>query len=474
MATLADLVVNLNADTRKFDKGIDKAKGGLKSFEAVASGVGIAVKASFVAVTGGIVALGGAVYGLTGRIGSLASIADRAAQTGLSGAFLQRLEYAADQSGVSVETLETGMKKLLMQMGKNGETISLSDKLTQISAEMQGANSAAERASIGVKHFGKAGVEMTGLFAGGVSDLNKLLTEAQRLGIGVDDESLARAAKADDAIQRMKFSFGALVDQVAIGMAPAFESAADKATELLVPITEMITKFNQMENRWTWLKDIMVAAFGLGLEKIKANWKTMLRDLADQSIAFGKDLPGYLVGMGRGDIKQGRRNADGTVETVNPVQDAQTRFDTLLAQFKNQPGAQPAPEQLAKPKEQPDLMTALAPIGDKLGGMFATVQAEAKGLFDGGMNQASSWLDMFSKWLGPDAEQAPKQKDPQLASVAAKGSAEAMRTINFSNLRGKDPVLNATQQQTVAIKQGNNQIVQAIKDNALGMLGGWG
>ena len=485
MATLADLVVNLNADTRKFDKGIDKAKGGLKSFEAVAKGVGVAVKASFVAVTGGIVAVGGAVLGLTGRFSTLASVADRAAQTGLSGAFLQRLEYAADQSGVAVETLQMGLKKLLMEMGKAGETTSLSDKLKQIHEEIQAADTAAQKAGISVKYFGKAGVEMTGLFANNMSDLNKLLAEAQRLGIGVDDEALARAGRADDAIQRMKFSFGALLDNLAIGIAPSIEAIADGITEWVPPLNQFLAKLNQMKEPLTFLGELMSAAFDMAFESIGTKYDAMIakfkKGLVDVGMAL-LDPVGAATDIG---VNAGAAMVGGE-QPKAPQQTAEQRFDELLKKLGQLPGVQPAPEQLPQAPKA-DLIAALSPIGSMIEAQVQSGEIAAKGLIDRANMQAASWQKTFENWFtaGPKSNQKtisldmPKNEqkaktDDRLASVAAKGSAEAMRTINFSNLRGKDPVLNATQQQTVAIKQGNNQIVQAIKDNALGMLGGWG
>lgn len=486
MATLADLVVNLNADTRKFDKGIDKAKGGLKSFEAVAKGVGVAVKASFVAVTGGIVAVGGAVLGLTGRFSTLASVADRAAQTGLSGAFLQRLEYAADQSGVAVETLQMGLKKLLMEMGKAGETTSLSDKLKQIHEEIQAADTAAQKAGISVKYFGKAGVEMTGLFANNMSDLNKLLAEAQQLGIGVDDEALARAGRADDAIQRMKFSFGALLDNLAIGIAPSIEAIADGITEWVAPLNQFLAKLNQMKEPLTFLGDLMVAAFDVAFESIESKYDAMVERFKNELIDVGLILVDPVGAANDLGARAGAAMAGGNEQPAAPKQTAEQRLDELLKKFGQLPGMQPAQEQLPQgPKA--DLIAALSPIGNMIESQIQSGEIAAKGLIERANMQATSWQKTFENWFasGPKSNQKtisldiPKDEqkaktDDRLASVAAKGSAEAMRTINFSNLRGKDPVLNATQQQTVAIKQGNNQIVQAIKDNALGMLGGWG
>jgi len=473
MPSLGDLVVNLSANTSKFDKGISRSKQGMIDFGSVTEKVAAGIKASLIAATGGAIAAAGAIYGLTGRIGELASLGDRAAQTGLSGAFLQRLEFAADQSGVSIETLQAGMKRLMIEMGKSGETMPLDQKLAAIANQMANAKSQAEKVKIATDNFGKAGVEMTGLFAGGMSDLNHLLAEAQRLGIGIDDKALARAAAADDAIQKMKFTFSAMVDQLAVTMAPAFEMAANKATELLVPINEMLTKFNQMEGRWTWLKDVMVAAFELGLETIKSNWRGTLEYMSDTAVEFGQDLPNKLVGMGKGKIGGGKWNQQtGEVTITNPVESAQKRFDDLMAKLNQQPGAQPAPEQIPK---KPDVKSAFSGLWESMQKPLADIQAEGKQLIDTKLAQVAPLGGMLKTWFDGMANQEPKKQESfQSLSAAKAGSSEALSTVMYSAFRQRNnPQVQAVDKQTKQQAKHHAELMAAIKDGGLAMMGGW-
>ena len=473
MPSLGDLVVNLSANTSKFDKGISRSKQGMMDFGAVTSKVATGIKASLVVATGGAIAAAGAIFGLTSRIGDLAALGDRAAQTGLSGAFLQRLEFAADQSGVSIETLQAGMKRLLMEMGKSGDTMPLDQKLASIGNKMANAKSQAEKVRIATEAFGKAGVEMTGLFAGGMSDLNRLLAEAQRLGIGIDDKALAKAAAADDAIQKMKFAFSALVDQVAVTMAPAFETAASKATELLVPINEMLTKFNQMEDRWTLLKDIMVASFTLGFELVQQKWSDTLKYMGDTAIEFGQDLPKKLVGKGKGNIGGGKWNKEtGQVTITTPVESAQKRFDDLIAKLNAQSGAQPAPEQIPK---KPDVKSAFSGLWESMQKPLADIQSEGKQLIDTKLAQVAPMGGMLKGWFDGMVNQKPKKQESyQSLSAAKAGSSEALSTILYSSFRqGKNPQVQATQHQTKQQAKQHAELMNVLKDGGLAMMGGW-
>lgn len=471
MKPLADLVVNLSADTRKFDRGINRASGGLKSFESIAKTVGLSVKQAFIVATGGIVAVAGSIYGLSGKLGSLASIADRAAQTGLSGAFLQRLEYAADQSGVSVETLQTGMKKLLMQMGANGEKISLIDKLAVISDEMKQATTAAERAAIGVKYFGKSGVEMTGLLSGGVGDLNALLQEAQRLGIGVDEKGLARAAAADDAIQRMKASVSALVDQVAVGMAPAFESAANKATEMIVPITQLFAKFNAMEKKWTWLKDVFVASFDVAFETLKQNWKTLLDEMLAETKRFvinsAKELTNILPAAGGAMFAGGLAGNEPAAKSRLP--EATKRLNDLMAQLNAVPDqAKVLPEE--RPRQQNQIGIQFDKLVDgfvnKFTPLIMDVKNAAAGIAGEKFGKLQQWGDGIANWLTATKDQAPeKTRETMFAGALQKGSVEAYSLLISASARNANPQLKATQQVAQAQKKTNEHLA-AMRANA--------
>jgi len=347
MAGLGDLVVNLSANTQKFDKNISKSQGGLKSFGTAALAALNPVTAAITGMVAGAVGLGAAVWGLSGRIGDLAGVADKAAQTGLSGAFLQQLEFAADQSGVSAETLTGGIKKLTVMIGKAGDgskeaaeslkDIGLSAKdLQKLSPEQQFEKvaagigkipTAAGRAAAAVKIFGKSGIEMTTLFAGGLDDITKLMQDAKDIGIGLDDEQLRRVADADDALQKMYAAFGAMIDQVAVGLAPAFEAVATEVTGLIGPVTKLFDTFNNLDNRWTLASDTLVAAFDVAMETIKLHWGDMVNEMIDVVTDVNwAQLLNPFAGININDLRPDAKPEN--------LQAAQAKLDGLLGQFK--------------------------------------------------------------------------------------------------------------------------------------------
>lgn len=487
MSGLGGTVVNLGMNTDKFKKGIGSAQSGLKSFASGATALLNPITIGLAAMTAGAVAAGGALWGITNRISGLAGIADKAVQTGLSGEFLQRLGYAADQSGVSIETLTGGVKKLTIAIGngdaKPFEEIGLSLKdLQALSPDQQFMKvaeaigkipTAAGRAAAAVKIFGKSGIDMTGLFAGGLDDINKLLTEAKAIGIGVSEEDLKRAAIADDAFQRMKASFGALIDKVSVVFAPALTDIADKITGMIAPVNLLMDKFNAMPDKFKFLGEVIVAAFDLGFAHIKANWLVMLDDMLKDTIKFANTNSEWLHSPIQAAAKMaGRKLGEIPVDPNAGVKAAQEKMAGLMARL-NAPLPGPAGagnggmpgrgamlggagardrsnDAFVGPQRSPEQQ-----FGQWLKGMLP----KAKDLAERGKMLGGGMVGLF-KGIGTGTA---NQSAPQFAGAMQKGSAEAYSTI-LASMRGgkKDPVVTATEKQT-------KDLLKGLKPSALQM-----
>lgn len=491
MSGLGDLVVNLSANTQKFDKNISKSQGGLKSFASSAMSLLNPVTATLATMTAGAVGLGAAVWGLQGRIGTLAAVADKAAQTGLSGAFLQQLEFAADQSGVSAETLTGGIKKLTVMIGKAGDgskeassalqsvglnlkelqQLSPEQQFEQVAAAIGRIPTAAGRASAAVKIFGKSGIEMTGLFAGGLDDITKLMQDARDIGIGLDEKQLAAIAEADDSLQKMYASISAMVDQVAVGLAPAFEAVSESITGMIGPTTKLFDTFNNLDDRWTWAGDTIVAAFDVAMETIKVHWKEMLEDMLTAASDFSWDAHNFAmdimnpVGMAQRGLEVANdAGAQAGIGNVNGLEAAQDRLAALIGKFDGAADANKAQDATPKEKEadtklkakeaqQQAFNSGIASLIEGVKesaatGVLGQIGMAAGGMVDRAKIQAAATGNMLSNWLGSPLEKQ-KTLEPRLAGAMQGGSVEAYSTLVQSMLtRGKDPVVAATEKQT--------------------------
>lgn len=350
MAVAGDLVVNLGLNAKPFSAGLNKAQGGMTDFAASATTLLNPVTAAFAAIAASAAAAGLSIYGIAQRIETLAGIADKAKQTGLSGEFIQQLGFAADQSGVHVDTLLNGLEKMTITLGKaelhTEETakafeqigleataladLSPEDQFLAIAEAIAQLPTVAEKAAATIAIFGKSTAEMGPLLGEGTKGIRALMAEAKNLHIGISEEDLASIATADDAIQRMKSTLSTVVSNIAVGMAPLFEAMSNTITEITPKISEiaraiatgladaigkavkifneelmpgikefltvsgeLLTKWAGMQDKFQFVGDILKAVFDVAIEYIKVYWSIMLDDL----IASTADAAGKMLNM---------------------------------------------------------------------------------------------------------------------------------------------------------------------------------
>lgn len=336
MATAGDLVVNLGLNSKPFATGITKAKGSMGDFAASATTLLNPVTAIFAGMAAAAAATGLSLYGIGQRIETLAAIADKAKQTGLSGEFIQELGFAADQSGVHVEGLLGGLEKMTIQLGKaqlnTEETatafaqigleataladLSPEDQFLAIADAIAKLPTVSEKAAASVAIFGKSASEMAPLLGEGEKGIRALMAEAKNLKISISEEDLKSIAAADDAMARMKSSLSSVISNVAVGMAPLFESMSNTITEITPKIAEIaramstgladaiqkgvaifneellpslkefltvtgdvLTKWSGMENKFEFVGEVLKAVFDVATEYIKLYWSIMLDDM---------------------------------------------------------------------------------------------------------------------------------------------------------------------------------------------------
>lgn len=358
---IGDMVANLAVNTDNWTKGLQKAQSEASFFGRVIQGVfsntslnvnafalmnntisGTLEKSNKLATTllrvatavasvGGVV---GSIYAVQRSISRTADTADQAARTGLSGKFLQQLGYAAQQAGVSQESLTKSVTKLTLKVGeaKAGSDsaqasfrklhVSWEDLQEQspeqqfetISQALGQIEDPAKRAAAAVDLFGKAGVELAPMFANGAQDLIASLEQASTLGIGLSDEDIARASKADDAMDRLSSTIAAIVDQVSAKLAPVWTAFADTATATLVTMSGTMESLGGV---FSWIGDTaatvfdatakaIVTAFSVGEwalknfgeigEAIFLSFRIrMMESFGEMSHFFTTALPGYLT-----------------------------------------------------------------------------------------------------------------------------------------------------------------------------------
>ncbi len=145
---------------------------------------------------------------------------DASKRTGITVETLSELAYAADQSGASLESLETGIKGMSKVVSAaasgNKEAIDTLDQLGTSVAELDGMSpdqiflkladavndvkNDTQQAAAAMAIFGKSGMSLLPFIKEGADGINKLTSQARKLGITMSAEDATAADDFGDAL----------------------------------------------------------------------------------------------------------------------------------------------------------------------------------------------------------------------------------------------------------------------------------
>jgi len=335
MASLNKLVVNLTANTGKFNKGLTGAQSRLQRFSATAKkvmGAGLAVGA-------GVAAVG--IAGVVRQMGALDKTAKLAARSGFSAKTIAGMGFAAEQSGSDVASMNKAFDKFSRSMGEATEGTGAAsdalgmmglniedlmgmkpdDRLLAVSDAIAGLEDPSLRASAAADLFGRSGVELVNVLGMGSEGIKKFQAEADQLGLGFDAAELAKVEAANDAINRVKRSISGMFGSMAVEFAPAIEAISGG----------LLTMMAKIRGAFGPVKDFVVIAFrtvqdvitdtatvaAIVAQNIGKIWEGMFQDIpvfagaafdwlsenmaamAENLLNLAKAFPGMLDSIGR-------------------------------------------------------------------------------------------------------------------------------------------------------------------------------
>ena len=259
------LVGNIFVDSQAAEESISKTDEKGKSL-ASTLGNGIATAAKWGA--GIATAATAAVTGLTAAANKTAEVADTfdkaSLRTGLEVEELQRLNYAAGQSGVSLDSIEKSAKKLNERLGEvsegNATSIAMFEKLGVAVKNADGTmrdsteiyndtllqlaemGDTAEATAIGTDLFGKAFVDMKPLLASGADGIEELKNRADELGIVMSGDAVTAGVVFGDTIADIKSSFEGGFNSLMASLIPILQIVANLILENMPLIQSMIAE----------------------------------------------------------------------------------------------------------------------------------------------------------------------------------------------------------------------------------------
>lgn len=188
--------------------------------------------------------------------GSIDTLNDFSARTGIGVEELQGYSLAAKLAGVDTEQFGAAVQRLAVNIGKATPGDALDKSLRGINLSVQELRAlspeeqfsaigqaiselptAADRAAAAVEIFGKQGAALAPLFREGAASIEELQAKAERLGIIVSETQVNNVADMNDAFDLVRATIEGIIGQVIGNLAPA--------------VTEVTNQFLQFVESWS-------------------------------------------------------------------------------------------------------------------------------------------------------------------------------------------------------------------------------
>lgn len=511
MAGIGDLVANLTVNSAPFTKGLNSAKGGLSKF---ASAAGTALK---VGVVGGLAAATAGIYKVNEQLGELDKVAKLATRTGLDPKFIAAFGFAAEQSGSDVATANNSLEKFTKNMGDASDgtgaaatamkglgldiqsvlASSPEDQVKTIAQAISELPNEAQRADAAFQLFGRGGQQLIGVLSTGADGIKAFQDEAAQLGLGFESSELAKVEAANDAINRVKRSFGNVWSTITVQVAPAIEGLFTGINDLSSSMGGFAsmsdTVFSFIGDSWTWVQNQIstgiTATMAIG-EWAFTNWQDVaeyaFKSVAMAGVTMGNDiayfftdqLPGYMDWFGKNwhqvfftafdFVTTAMINVGKNIRAVwSGVLDFlagngfNVDFTPILDGFVSTIGKLPDIPPRAMSELETNLQADVTTIGKRLGTSFDEIVTERLATLadmqkTAGLDKPTLKLDKPTDRAGGgggdgDTSTPKASTEFKSAGVMQSGSAEAMKTI--LSAQNRSPELTESKKQTKLLEK---------------------
>lgn len=241
----AQILISAVDQTKAAFDSIKRGLGGLtdtaKSVNGVLANLGVAVS----------------VAGLTAMVKSAIDTGDAldemSQRVGVSVETLSVWKPAAEQSGVSGESFEKGLRKLSTTMleaatgsedaargfsavgvefkNQDGTLRATDQVLIDLAERFKAMPDGAEKTALAVQLFGKSGAELIPFLNQGRDGINELAAEMQALGVQMSSETAAHAGNFNDALDKLKLATQSIGNQIIASLLPALNDMAGGMVE---------------------------------------------------------------------------------------------------------------------------------------------------------------------------------------------------------------------------------------------------
>ena len=252
MATVGNLFINVKARTAGFSKkmkGVRATIGRLGTRLAKAG-----KKLAFFGAAMGAVALGAIVLITKKGLAAVDMLGKTADKLGILPKKLQALQLAATSSGVSVETFNMAMQRMvrrvaeaamgtgeavkaLQELGldaKKLSTLPVDEQFKNIADAMDKVAAQGDRVRLSMRLFDSEGVALVNTMKGGSKELTKFEKKAERLGLTLEKNQVKTVEKAVTELGFLSAIWQSLGNHLAVNVAPVLINISTVLQDMIV------------------------------------------------------------------------------------------------------------------------------------------------------------------------------------------------------------------------------------------------
>lgn len=215
------------------------------------------------AIASAAVVAGTAIYSSATSAAAAADNIDKMSQKiGISREAYQELDFICSQSGMSVDTLQNGVKSLTAAMdGARDGTVSNVEQFERLGVAvtnadgsfrsqeevlfdtltaLQGVSDQTEKARLATELFGKSGTELMPLLNGEAGSIEEMKQQAHDLGLVLSDELIDNGVNLTDSLDQTKRAFQSIAVNLGGSFMPIVEQISDYIQEFVPTLQDMI------------------------------------------------------------------------------------------------------------------------------------------------------------------------------------------------------------------------------------------
>lgn len=249
--------------SRIIDEAVKKSTDKLSAFERTTGKIGRSATKAGAAMLGASAAVGGSILAVGKSTADYAGdMYDMARGTGMGVEAFQKLAYVGRMSGVETEKLSASLVKfdrMVAEAAGGNKTYmqtfeDLGIKIKDSTGKLRQPNEIFEdvadifhntedgigKTALAVELFGKSGADLIPMLNDGKDGLKAFYAEAERLGLVLSDEAIAKGDAFSDQLEQIGLQIKGAKLQLGTALIPALSAAAKKISEVIDKITRWI------------------------------------------------------------------------------------------------------------------------------------------------------------------------------------------------------------------------------------------